>query len=193
MKKLFLLALLIPFALCGCNKKGGSENKEQYINVAVNEVSIHEEETYQIETEIIKKGTIVFYSSNNETVALVNDEGLVTAISEGEAIISVRGGKDTYNVYVTVLPYQPHDSLQVVLTKDSFTIAVNDVYVLPITVKFGNEVIENPNLSYTYEQGGIVSISNLEMTGLSAGNTTCVVTASYLDEQASKSFTVKVY
>lgn len=192
MKKLLFL-LLIPFVLGGCNKKEKVEEKEQYINVAVNEISLEEEEQYQIQTEIIKKGTIVFYSSNNEDVAIVSDSGLVTAIKEGEATINIRGGKDTYSLFVTVSPYQAHDSLQIVLDKETFTLAVNDEYVLPLTVKHGNDVINNPTLSYTYEKEGIISISDFTMTALAVGETKCVVTATYNQEEVSKSFQVAVY
>ena len=60
MKKLLLSLLLIPFLLVGCKNNGKkSETKtDQYINVVVDEVSIMEEETYQIQTEIIKKGPL---------------------------------------------------------------------------------------------------------------------------------------
>lgn len=194
MKKLLLLAFIIPFILGGCN---GSQNNpkesEQYINVPVNQITLEEEQQYQIETEIIKKGTIVFYSSNNEEVASVNDDGLITAKQAGEATINIRGGRDIYSVFVTVIPYQAHDSLQIVLEKESFTIEVEDKFLLPLTVKHGNDVIENPSLTYTYQNKDIISISDLVVTGLSVGTTKCIVTASYNQEEVSKSFTVTVY
>lgn len=194
MKKLLLFTLLIPFILGGCSNKGNnSKQNDQYINVLVNQITLEEDEQYQIQTEIVKKGTIVFYSSNNEEVATVDDNGLVTAKNVGEATINIRGGRDTYSLFVTVVPYQAHDSLQIVLDKDSFTIEVDDIYVLPLVVKHGNDVIDNPNLSYTYENEGIVSILGIKMTGESIGTTKCVVTASYNQEEVSKSFTVTVY
>lgn len=196
MKKLLLLALLFPFILVGCDKKEEEpqpEVKEPYINVSVTEVTLEEEQQYQIVTEILKKGTIVFYSSNNDEIATVTDDGLVTAVKAGETTINIRGGKDSYSLFVTVLPYQAHDSLQIVLEKEEFTLAVNDKYNLPLTVKYGNEIILNPALTYTYETQGIVSIEGIEVTAKAVGTTKCVVTATYNEEEVSKIFTVTVY
>ena len=194
MKKILLFMLLIPFALCGCKKSGSSSSEpEHYINVPTSEVSLEVEETYQLDVEIIKKGTIVFYSSANEDIATVTDEGLITAINEGETTISVRGGQDVYTVFVNVIPYQAKDSLQIVLEKEEFVIEVNDEYILPLTVKYGNEIIENPSLSYTYENEGVVSIVGNVVTGLKEGETRCVVTASYEQKEVSKSFKITVY
>ena len=198
MKKLLLFALLFPFILVGCNEKKEEEppqpeEKESYINVAVTEVTLEEEEQYQIVTEILKKGTIVFYSSNNDEIATVTDDGLVTALKAGETTINIRGGKDSYSLFVTVLPYQAHDSLQIVLEKEEFTLAVNDKYNLPLTVKYGNEVFSSATLSYTYEVQGIVSIEGIEVTAKAVGKTKCVVTATYEEEEVSKVFTITVY
>lgn len=200
MKKKLLALFLFPFLLLsGCNKKGQEEESpvtppaEQYINVSVNEVTIEEDSTYQIETEIIKKGTIIFYSSANEEIATVDDDGLVTAIKAGETFITVRGGKDSYIVDIKVTSFQAKDSLQIVLTKDSFVVTKDDTYVLPLTVKLGNQVIDNATLSYTYSVDGVVSIDNLTLTALSVGEVNCAVTASYQSFEASKVFSVTVY
>ena len=72
-------------------------------------------------------------------------------------------------------------------------IEVNDEYILPLTVKYGNEIIENPSLSYTYENEGVVSIVGNVVTGLKEGETRCVVTASYEQKEVSKSFKITVY
>ena len=68
MKKLLLSLLLIPFLLVGCKNNGKkSETKtDQYINVVVDEVSMMEEETYQIQTELMDR-----LSSQMEVVKVV--------------------------------------------------------------------------------------------------------------------------
>ena len=194
MKKLFLSLLLIPFLLVGC-KKSKRTPYEEYINVPVNEITLMEDDTYQIETTIVKAGTIVFYSSANDQIASVDDNGLVTAVKAGETTITVRGGKDSYNVFVTVTPFQAHDSLQIVMDKDQFTLAAGDEYVLPLQVKFGNSVVSGASLDFTIEKPSVVSINNVTATvsALSAGTTKCVVTASYQEEVVSKGFSITVY
>lgn len=193
MKKLFLSLLLVPFLLTGCNKGSKTSSMEQYIEVEVTELTLMEDDTYQIETSVIKPGTIVFYSSANENVASVSDEGLIAAIKEGETVITVRGGKDSFNIFVTVNPFQAHDSLQIVMEKESYTLAVNDEYLLPIQVKKGNEVINDATLDFTIEKPNVISINGLKVTALSAGTSKCVVTASYQEEVVSKGFSITVY
>ncbi len=188
----------MPLLLVGCNqnKQNSSDSgtaTEQYINVPVSEVSLMEEKTYQIETQIIKAGTLVFYSSNNEEIASVNDNGLVTANKVGETTINVRGGRDSYIVFITVTPYQAEASLQIVIEKDEFTLEKDDEFVIPLTVKLGSEIIDNPLLSYTYEIDGIVSIVGITVTATMVGTTKCVATATYQDKEVSKSFTITVY
>ena len=197
MRKVLLPLLAIPFILLGCNKQS-SGNKptptpEQYINVEVNEVTLEVEETYQVEVDVLVENTIVFYSSNNKNVATVTDDGLVTAVAAGETMINIRGGKDYYSLFVTVTPYQAKDSVQIVLTKKSYTLSVDDEFVLPLAVKYGNEAIEDYEISYLYENNNIVSIDGVNMTALSVGTTKVVATATYNNQSASESFTVTVY
>lgn len=194
MKKRLLALLLIPFLL-GCKNKGNSSvpPSEQYINVPVEELTLMEDDTYQIETQIIKAGTIVFYSSMNEEIVTVNDSGLVTALHAGTTDIVVRGGKDTFNIYVEVLPFQAKDSLQIVLDKDSFTLGVGEDYLLPLKVMVGNKVINDAELTFDISDPAIASISGLTVTALSAGTTKCLATAKYGQEEVSKGFNINVY
>ena len=205
MKKRFLSFLLFPLLLGACSnpfKKNESNEEskevtptpaeEHYIDVLDSEISLEVGEQHQISITEIKK-TIIICQSDDESVATVTQEGLVTAISPGEATISISGGKDHYNVFVTVLPPEAKDSLQIVLVKQSFTISLQDTYVLPLSVKLGNTPVTGATLSYEYETSGIVLISGLNVTPLSAGTTKCVVTATYNEMVATSSFTISVY
>ena len=197
MKKILLSLFLLPFLLGACNNKKGNTSSvtpsEHAIRIDISEVTLMEDDTYQLETTILKPGTIVFYSSVDENVATVSDDGLITAVHAGSTFITVIGGKYTINIYVEVKPYDSHDSLQIVLDKDSFTLAVNDTFNLPISVKLGNEIINDALISYTIGNPQVVSISNNVVTALSAGTTKCVATASYLEEEVSKGFNITVY
>ena len=204
MKKLFLSALLLPLILGGCSlfKKETNNNEQEqeqqvveedhYIDVSVTELSLEIGEQYQIQITQLKK-TIVLCQSNDDNIATVTQNGLVTAVAAGETTITISGGQDRFVVFITVLPPEAKDSLQIVMVKSSFTVSLDDEYVLPFTVKLGNEVIANPALSYTYEITGIVSITGLNVTPLAAGTTKCVVSASYNQQSTSSSFTITVY
>lgn len=194
MKRFFLAISLIPFLLSGCGGSSDSSEPvvEHSINVPINDVSLVEGSQFEIPIEIIKK-TIVICKSNNEEIVTVSRDGVITALKEGETTISVSGGQDHFIVFVTVLPDTAKSSLQIVMPKNEFTLEIGDEYVLPLTVKYGNEVVNNPLLSYTYEVENIVSISSLIMTAKNEGTTKCVVTASLDELEVSESFTVTVY
>ena len=194
MKRLFLALLFIPLLLggCGSNNSGGESQIEHNINVPISEVLIVEGKEFQIPIEILKQ-TIVVCRSNNEEIATVTHSGLVTAIKEGETTINISGGQDHFIVFVTVLPDSAKDSLQITMPKYDFTLKVDDEYELPITVKYGNNVIEDAALTYEYEIDNIISIENLTITALNSGTTNCVVTASYNELEVSELFTITVY
>ena len=203
MKKILLSMLLFPLILGGCSlfkKKSNEQPQEEeqvvvedrYIDVSATELSLEVGEEYQIVITQLKK-TIVLCQSNDESIAKITKEGLVTAVSPGETTLSISGGKDRYIIFVTVLPPEAKDSLQIVMVKTSFTISLDDEYTLPFTVKLGNEIVNNPTFTYAYEVEGIVSIIGLNVTPLSVGTTKCVVTATYNELSISSSFNITVY
>lgn len=195
MKKFFLTLLFIPFLLGGCgsdNPGGGDTPVEHSIDVPISEVSIIEGHEFQIPIEVLKP-TIVVCRSNNEEIATVTHNGLVTGVKEGETTINISGGQDHFIVFVTVLEETSKASLQITMPKYNFTLKAGDKYNLPITVKYGSSVIKDPALSYEFEKEGIVSISELTVTALLAGTTKCVVTALYNELEVSELFTLTVY
>ena len=195
--------LLFPLILGGCSlfkKKSNEQPQEEeqvveedrYIDVSATELSLEVGEEYQIVITQLKN-TIVLCQSNDESIAKITKEGLVTAVSPGETTLSISGGKDRYIIFVTVLPPEAKDSLQIVMVKTSFTISLDDEYTLPFTVKLGNEIVNNPTFTYAYEVESIVSITGLNVTPLSVGTTKCVVTATYNELSISSSFNITVY
>ena len=211
MKKKLFLTLIFPLLLSGCSfglfKKKDSNSSQDSgqdsgevtpeptghsINVIDTEISIEVGLQYQINIVELKK-TIIICQSSNEEIASVTQDGLVSALTPGEATISISGGQDRFNVFVTVLPPEAKDSLQIVMVKQSFTLSLGDEYTLPLTVKLGNQVIEDASLTYEYETEGVVSILGLDVTALAVGTTKCVVSASYSDMKTSSSFVVSVY
>lgn len=195
MKRFLLSLLLIPFLLGGCNQNSGTTPKkeeEHSINVPINEVSLVEGSEFQIPVEILQQTSII-YRSNNEEIATVSRSGLITAIKEGETTISITGGIDRFILFVNVLADTAKSSLSIEMPKNSFTLAKDDQYVLPLVVKYGSDEVKEPVLSYRYGTEGIVSISSLTVSALKIGTTICVVTASYNKLEVSEIFSITVY
>ena len=195
MKRLFLTLLFIPSLLTGC---GCSQDPvvppavEHYINVPTNTVTLTEGNEFTIPIEVIKP-TIITCRSNDEEIATVTHEGLITAIKEGETTITISGGQDRFIVFVTVLAEPTKSSLSIVMPKKEFTLKVDDEFELPLTVKYGAEEVKEPVLTYVYEVEDIVSITDLTVTALAEGTTKVVVTASYDDLEVKEIFTITVY
>ena len=193
MKKVLLAILLFPFLLVGCkNSSGGDSGNQHSINVPINEVSILEGEQYTVPVEVIKR-TIIVYRSNNEEIVTISRDGVITAIKEGETTVTISGGGDNFIVFVTVMAKSAEDSLQIVMPKYDFTMKKDDKFTLPLTVKYGNEVVDNPTMSYVYENEGVVSITGLEVTANAVGETTCLATATWGELSVSELFTITVY
>ena len=108
MKKYLLPIVLIPFLLVGCQQSNDSKENisivptDTYIRVDVDEIDLMEDFTYQIEVTIIKEGTLVFYSSLDNSIATVSNTGLITGVEAGKTTVTIRGGRDTYVLNVNV-------------------------------------------------------------------------------------------
>ena len=193
-KKLFSL-LLLPF-LFACSSISYQEDPkkevEKYIEVSTDKISIPLDGTYQLEVTIIEEYTIVFYSSEDENIVTIDDKGLISTVNYGETSVVVRGGKDTYVIPVEVIEQSTVDALQIVLPRDSYNIEVDDVYVLPISTKLGNEVVD-ATITYEIEDSTVISINNNVIKGLKSGASKVVATATYNDEEVSKGFVINVY
>ncbi len=71
------------------------------VELNVSSLDLYEEESAQITIERFGNDGATF-ASDNETVATINEDGLVTTLSQGSAIITVSYGNNTVNVPVTV-------------------------------------------------------------------------------------------
>ena len=185
---------MCPFLLMGCNKKKVDPViPDSFINVDVNEIVLQEEDTYQVDVEVLKEGTIVFYSSSNSDVVSVSDDGLITANSVGEAYVTIRGGRDSFSIGVSVTSYQAKDTLQIELSQDNFNLSFTDIYNLPMAIKYGSEVINNATITYQVENESVCRVVNGAIYATGRGTSRVIINASYNGSEASKLITVNVY
>ena len=89
------------------NEEVVEEVKAESVSLDKTQVSLKEKETVKLNATVLPENADnknVSYTSSDSTVATVNDEGLVTAISAGEAIITVttQDGNKTATCKVTV-------------------------------------------------------------------------------------------
>ena len=194
MKKQWYSLFLLPLLLgCSSNPRiDPAKEVDKYIDVSTEKIVIGIEQTYQLEVTIIEEHTIVFYSSEDENVITVDDTGLIYAVDYGSTNAIVRGGKDTYVIPVEVTEKAPDDSLQILLPREEFTIEVGDEFLLPISVKLGNEPVD-ALVEYEIEDESCISIENNLIKGLAAGTSKVVAKAVYEQEEVSRGFQISVY
>lgn len=102
------LALAAAFCFAGCEEKSPEQPQTveaTSVTISPDKLSLTEGETGQLSAEVLPENTTdktVIWSSDNESVATVSEDGLVTAIAEGLANITARCGKATANCPVEV-------------------------------------------------------------------------------------------
>ena len=125
---------------------------------------------------------VVTWSSDDETIATVNDKGLISALKQGSTVIRANytdddGEAHTAQITLTVSVKNVYtialDPTSVILHKD-------DTKVLNAVVEKNGEVVSSPTISWTSSNSTIASVQNGTITALKTGDAT--ITASYTDE-----------
>lgn len=101
--KMFLVAILILMSIAGCsnNESEESVNSVTAIVLSTNSVEIEVDETYQLSYTILPQNAdnqAITWSSADNTVASVNESGIISGISEGQTNIIVECKNGVYEV-----------------------------------------------------------------------------------------------
>lgn len=129
----------------------------------------------------------VTWSSSNEDVVSVDENGKVTALAVGKAVITAKVGEKTASVEITV-PEVLIEGIE--LTTDKTEILVGEKTNL-VVVTDPAEVTEEVNVKYTSSDESILTVDeNGVVTGIKAGSATVTVTVN--DKfSATMAYTVK--
>ena len=133
---------------------------------------------------------LVVWSTNDASIAKV-ENGRVTAVSPGTAIITCKASEDVASASCTVtVPGKPKPvpyTIGVVLDSNRLTLPVGSKYQLGATVMPENA--EDKTLTWSSSNNSIVTVKNGELTAKDVG--TCSVTATTFDGK-SASATIRV-
>ena len=119
------------------------------IELNIQNVSLGIGQTSQIEAKVLPESAIdkiIIYSSTNNEVATIRQDGLITAVGEGQAQINILCGTVSKTINVTVMPYQKGD-----VNKDG---AINSIDASLIIDMYKN------NSQITQEELNIADMNN---------------------------------
>ncbi len=128
------------------------------------------------------------YSSNDENVVKVSDEGLITAVGKGTAAVTVSfAGNDNYTAAQnkTLRVTVSLNDTSVSVLKDNVSIVIDEVYEIDAVV-----VPEDLTVSYESSNPDVVSVDNGVVIGLKEGS--AVITLTVGDDKVYKKSTATV-
>ncbi|MCR5184617.1 MAG: Ig-like domain-containing protein, partial [Bacilli bacterium] len=201
-KNLFLLPLfLFAMSLSGCkNNKSGGEGEGGGETVHVTSVSLDKTElTLAAGEKATLKATVSPSSATNKEVKWSVDnnhvtvsDGEVTAVSEGESIVTVTtvDSNKTATCKVTVSKVQTVAVQSVILSANSNEVLVNETLTISATIEPSNAT--NKNLIWESSLESVATVDkNGVVTGVAAGEVTISAKAEE-NENISDSITITV-
>ena len=184
-------------AVASCQKDSG-ENKPTPKAIKVESVTLNSQSLTMVEGDVQSLVATIYpsdasnkkvtWSTNNSSVATVNDKGTVTAVSSGSATITVTtddGGK-TANCSVSVCAkISPVTSIE--LDKTSVTLKVGQTVTLKATVKPDDAT--DKTVTWSSSDESIATVADGVVTAKKVGKAT--VTAKAGDKTATCAITVE--
>lgn len=193
MKKIIycLLAMLFTvfcFSACGGNDKPETSDSGEQPAVAFveNEINLAIGETVKADVVTSKKNVFVFFSVRDKDVATISADGTITGVGEGQTICWAEfgGEKAVCIIKVAGKVTMPMLSVVVPYEANSITMYANETLNLKASVKLGDNVVDNAQVTYKASAGDVISVEDGVITAKSAGNATVTVTANYEDQSA---------
>lgn len=155
------------------------------VTLSETSIEIHKDESYKLEATILPEGTgsTVEWSTNDYYTASVSDDGTVTGLYPGEAVITATAGGKSATCTVTVLPV---DATSIVLDPSELTLAQGETAVITATVLPENY---DGKLEWTSDNTGVAVVDvEGKVTAVSDGS--AMITATVGSVSASCKVTV---
>ncbi len=135
------------------------------------DISFYEKgETFPLNIVDLPEGATVIWRSADETVAKVDDNGLVTAVGGGETTVSAEVFGETVEVLVRC-PFDESGDIGAHLKYEDVTIAVGEVFYLYL-LDSNNERITD--VTYEVSKEGVCTVDDGKVVGVTAGSRTTV-------------------
>ncbi len=194
-----LIAILMCiFGFSACDDNNGTESSSQQqatsIEFVKNEIVLQVGEQVQAEVVTSESNVFIFWSISDKSLATISDDGVITALAEGQTMCYANFDGATAMCLVKILPKtaQPMLSISVPYAENKVVLYAGDSLDLMVGVKLGNEVCNDAQLSFVPAKAQIASVENGVLTAGAVGNTTVQIKAVYGDKTATLIITVEV-
>ncbi|MBQ7830887.1 MAG: Ig-like domain-containing protein [Clostridia bacterium] len=197
----FFAMLLCAFCFSACKQDEPvdssltSEVQESSVIAFVqNEITLAIGDSVQAEIETSKKNIFVFWSIRDEKLATVSNDGVITALAEGETICYAEFAGERAMCLVKIVAPQAKPLLSISLpyAEEFVTLYVGDSLSINVDVKLGDSVVNNAQLEYEITQTDIAHVEGDKVVGEKAGTTTILIHATYENQNATAILTVNV-
>lgn len=133
----------------------------------------------------------VTFSSSDTNVATVDENGLITAVGHGTAVITVSGEEGTPAQISVIVEGSNIPVSSITVTQDDITMKIGDVETLAPIIEPNNA--SNPALSYTSSDPTVVTVdASGKITAIGNGNATVTI-SSVSNPDVTKEIDVTVY
>lgn len=173
MKKfwIFLLSLVCCLSLAACASTANNTTKKTTAEISLvdREITVYVGETYNFKPTGAKSFE---YSSSDESVATVSDEGLLTALKDGTAFIDVSAGKQSLTCKVNVIKAENY----IRLNSTEITASAGSDVTLKAEVISGGKVTDN---EVTFDKGSASGVI-LSVSGVNEATFSLTATGNYV-------------
>lgn len=182
-KSIILIFAAAVAAACSACSFGPSADPAVYISQSV--ISLTEGQTVQL-SAVASDSATVSWVSGNEAIATVSAEGLVTAKSEGEAVITAATSSALASCTVKVAkkaqagePAEPVDPEVLVLTLDGLELTVGESVTLKATSSLGGQI------EWSSSNVAVATVSNGLVTAAAKGEAVIKAKTDYAEAQCT--------
>ncbi len=182
-KSIILILAAAVAAACSACSFGPSADPAVYISQSV--ISLTEGQTVQL-SAVASDSADVSWVSGNEAIATVSAEGLVTAKSEGEAVITAATSSALASCTVKVAkkaqagePAEPVDPEVLVLTLDGLELTVGESVTLKATSSLGGQI------EWSSSNVAVATVSNGLVTAAAKGEAVIKAKTDYAEAQCT--------
>ena len=182
-KSIILILAAAVAAACSACSFGPSADPAVYISQSV--ISLTEGQTVQL-SAVASDSASVSWVSSNEAIATVSAEGLVTAKSEGEAVITAAISSALASCTVKVAkkaqasePAEPVDPEVLVLTLDGLKLTVGESVTLKATSSLGGQI------EWSSSNVAVATVSNGLVTAAAKGEAVIKAKTDYAEAQCT--------